>query len=128
MDTILNAAYGMISGTSPYLAVLLLLAFVLLLQFFIGSATAKAFLIMPLVLPLVDLVGLTRQTAVQAFLFGDGFTNMIFPTNAVLLISIGLVGVSYGKWFKWTWKLQFGTLLLSVAVLMGCVALGYGPF
>lgn len=128
MDTILNAAYGVIAGASPYTAVLLLLAFVLLLQFFIGSATAKAFLIMPLVLPLVDLVGLTRQTAVQAFLFGDGFTNMIFPTNAVLLISIGLVGVSYGKWFKWTWKLQLGTLLLSVAVLMGCVALGYGPF
>ena len=128
MDTILNAAYGAIGGASPYAAVLLLLVLVLFMQFFIGSATAKAFLIMPLILPLVDLVGLTRQTAVQAFLFGDGFTNMIFPTNAVLLISIGLVGIPYGKWFRWTWKLQLGTLLLSVAVLLGCVALGYGPF
>ena len=110
------------------MSVALLFGFILVLQFFIAGASAKAFLVMPLVVPLVDMIGLTRQTAVQAFIFGDGFTNLIFPTNPVLLISLGLIGISYGRWFKWIWKVQLALFVLSVLALWAAVALGYGPF
>ena len=128
MDTVLYHSYSMIQGSNPYVSVALLFGFILVLQFFIAGASAKAFLVMPLVVPLVDMIGLTRQTAVQAFIFGDGFTNLIFPTNPVLLISLGLISISYGRWFKWIWKVQLALFVLSVLALWAAVALGYGPF
>ena len=112
MDTILNAAYGAIGGASPYVAVLLLLLLVLFMQFFIGSATAKAFLIMPLILPLVDLVGLTRQTAVQAFLFGDGFTNMM----GVVVLGLAL---PYFSWVTVVLPQLFPRLTIAGMQLLG---------
>ncbi len=109
------------------MSVALLFGFILVLQFFIAGASAKAFLVMPLVVPLVDMIGLTRQTAVQAFIFGDGFKPDL-PHNPVLLISLGLIGISYGRWFKWIWKVQLALFILSVLALWAAVALGYGPF
>jgi len=73
MDTILYRAAEIISRSPPMTAAFLVYATTLLMNFFIGSASAKAFLMMPLLTPLADLVGITRQTAVLAFDFGDGF-------------------------------------------------------
>ncbi len=128
MDTVLHIADEAMSGVNAYGCALVIFAFVLVLELFISSASAKAFLIMPVIVPLADLIGLTRQSAVQAFVFGDGFTNMFFPTNALLLIALGMINVSYGKWWRWTWKLQLGLLLLSAATIVVSVAINYGPF
>jgi len=125
MDTVLYAASGLLSGASKYGAASLMYVVVLGMNFFIGSASAKAFLLMPVLAPLADLTGLSRQIAVQAFAFGDGFSNMLYPTNAVLLISLGLAGMSWGQWFRRTWKLQLSTLALTMALLMLAVAIGY---
>ena len=83
------------------------------------------FLLIPILSPLADLVGLSQQVAVQAFCFGDGFTNMLYPTNALLMITLGLTVVSYPKWFKWTIKLQLLMLVVNVALLMLGVAIGF---
>lgn len=83
---------------------------------------------MPIILPLADLVGVTRQLAVTAYCFGDGFSNMIYPTNPVLLISLGLTTVSYAKWIKWTWRLWLWVLLVTFLFLALGVALKLGPF
>ncbi len=125
MDTVLFAASGLLSGASPYGAAALMYAVVLGMNFFIGSASAKAFLLVPLLAPLADLSGVSRQVAVQAFVFGDGFSNMLYPTNAVLLISLGLAGMSWGQWVRKTWRLQVLTLALTMALLMAAVAIGY---
>ncbi len=127
-DTILHAAAAPLSnlGAMPAAIVIYLLA--LGVEFFIGSGSAKAFLLMPIILPLADLVGLTRQTAVLAYIFGDGFSNMAYPTNPVLLISLGLTVVSYPKWFRWTAKLWLLVILATVVFLGIAVAIGYGPF
>ncbi len=101
---------------------------VLVLEFYIGSATAKAFLVMPLITPLADLVGITRQVAVLAFAFGDGFTNVLYPTNPLLLIALGLTVVSYPKWFRWIIRLQLVVMALSVLLLLAAVAIKLGPF
>ena len=128
MDTILYYTANAIQTTSPYVAVLLIYILILLLELFIGSSSAKAFLVMPLIAPLSDLVGITRQTSVLAFCFGDGFSNIIYPTNPVLLICLGLTVVTYPKWFKWTWKLQLASLVLACVFLFVGIAINYGPF
>lgn len=128
MDTVLYYAAAAISRTSAAGAALLTYAVVLVLNFFIGSATAKAFLVMPLITPLADLVGITRQVAVLAFAFGDGFSNVLYPTNPILLIALGLTVVSYPKWFRWVIGLQLAVLALTVLLLLAAVAINLGPF
>ena len=128
MDTILYRAAELISRSPPMAAAFLIYATTLVMNFFIGSASAKAFLMMPLLTPLADLVGITRQTAVLAFDFGDGFSNMIFPTNALLLIALSFSVVGYTKWMRWTWKLQLAILAITSAFLAFAVKTGFGPF
>jgi len=128
MDTILYRAAEIISRSSSVTAAFLVYAATLVMEFFIGSASAKAFLLMPLLTPLADLVGITRQTAVLAFNFGDGFSNVIFPTNALLLIALSLTVVSYTKWLRWTWLLQMAVLVITCIFLVIAVKIGFGPF
>ncbi len=128
MDTVIHYAAGLISGASSYIAVYLIYALVLTMNFFIGSASAKAALLIPILTPLADLSGVTRQTMVLAFCFGDGFSNVFYPTNAVLLICLGLTTVSYPKWFRWIGFIQLIVLVITALMLTIAVWMGYGPF
>ncbi len=125
MHTVLNALGGMLDGISPYGVILLMFLFTAMLNFFIGSGTAKAFLIVPLMAILCDLTGLNRQSVVITFCFADGFTNLLYPTNGLLVIAIGMVGISYGKWMKWTSKLFLVEGLISVFFMLLSVVVGY---
>jgi len=125
MDTILYYLSNLLDGKSPMISILFIYMLVLLIQFFIGSASAKAFLIMPIILPLVALIGLSKEIAILAFIFGDGYTNVIFPTNGVLLIGLSIASVSYSKWFKFTYKLQIVTLILTIIFLFIGIWIGY---
>ncbi len=125
VHTILNYVYTLIQGLSPYGAILLLFAFVVVLEFFIGSGTAKAFLIMPIVAPLAQLVGISGNSVVLTFCMGDGFTNLLYPTSGIMIIAIGLVNVSYGKWLKFTWKLFLAEAILAIAIMHFSIFIGY---
>jgi uncharacterized ion transporter superfamily protein YfcC len=126
MDTILYNASLMIENSSRLVALVGAYGMTMLLNFFIGSGSAKAFLMMPILSPLMDLAGVSRQLAVLAFQFGDGFSNILYPTNAVLLIGLGISNVSYTKWFKWITLFQIFLMLLSVVFLGLGLAMGYG--
>ena len=128
LDTILFHASSLLSGVSPMTAALAVYGLALLIEFFIGSGSAKAFLLMPLLIPLANMVGLTSQTAVTAYCFGDGFSNLVYPTNPVLHIALGLTVVSYGKWLRWSLKLWALILPLTVFFLALAVAVNFGPF
>jgi uncharacterized ion transporter superfamily protein YfcC len=128
MDTILHAASGLFAGTTPTIAAIMIFFLALVVEIFISSGSAKAFLLMPILLPLADLVGVTRQVTVTAYCFGDGFSNLAYPTNPVLLIVLGLTVVSYPKWIRWSLKLWFWIMLASVILLWIGVLIGYGPF
>ena len=128
MDTLLFRASGMIEGSPPMVAAFLVYLVTLIMNFFVGSASAKAFLMMPILTPLADLVGITRQTAVLAFGFGDGFSNMIYPSNALLIIALGFTIVSYPRWMRWTIGLQGIVFALSMVFLGLAAVLGFGPF
>jgi uncharacterized ion transporter superfamily protein YfcC len=97
LDTILHSIARAFLNTSQFLAIIIIYVLALFIEFFIGSGSAKAFLMMPILLPLADLVGITRQITVTAYCFGDGFSNLVYPTNPVLLIALGLTVVSYPK-------------------------------
>lgn len=125
MHTVLNALSNALDGVSPYGVILLMFVFTALLEFFIGSGTAKAFLVVPLMAILCDLTGLTRQSIVITFCFADGFTNMLYPTSGLMIIAIGMVGVSYIKWLKWTAKLFLIEAAISVFFMLFSVAIGY---
>jgi uncharacterized ion transporter superfamily protein YfcC len=128
MDTIIYRASALISGETPIISSYIIYGLVLAVNFFIGSASAKAMLLIPIITPLADLIGLTRQTMVLAFCFGDGFSNVLYPTNPVLLISLGLTTVSYVKWFKWVIILQLLVLLITAIFLAIAVLTNFGPF
>lgn len=128
LDTLLHSASAAFAGANPFVATLLIYVLALFIEFFIGSGSAKAFLLMPILLPLADLVGVTRQTTVLAYIFGDGFSNLAYPTNPVLLIALGLTVVSYAKWMRWTLDLWLWIGIVTVAALGLAVAIGYGPF
>ena len=128
LDTILHWASTVFVGTNPLTAALLIYGLTLILELFISSGSAKALLVIPILMPLADLVGVTRQIAVSAYVFGDGFSNLAYPTNAALLITLSLTVVPYTKWLKWLLRLWFWVILATVAFLVVAVAIHYGPF
>ena len=125
LDTILHGAVG-IAEILPKGAVIIFIYFIVLaLNFFISSGSAKAFLLMPLIVPLAQIFDISSQLSVVAFAFGDGFSNVLYPTNPVLLISLGMVGVSYVKWFKWSFKIQLSILIATSVLLLIGLGIGY---
>ena len=125
IDTIMNYAINILNGKNPFIAVILIYALILILQVFIGSASAKIFLVMPIVMPITTALGLSPSLVILAYCMADGFTDVILPTNPILLIALSISNVSYSKWVKWTWKLQIALLLMSLGILFFAVAINY---
>ncbi len=124
IDTILHSATGSIKGFHPYICAVFMFITQSLINFFVPSGSAKAALTMPLMAPLADLAGLSRQVAVLAYQFGDGFSNMIVPTSAVTMTVLSSAQIPFEKWVGIVWKLQIlffitGLILLLPPVLTG---------
>lgn len=125
LDTILHEAVGFAAGMPKWSVILFIYLIVLVMNFFIPSGSAKAFMLIPLIVPMAQIFGLSAQLCVVAFAFGDGFSNVFYPTNPVLLISLGLADVSYSKWVRFSWKFQIPNLILTSAILLFGLAVGY---
>ena len=125
LDTILHGAVGMAETLPRFAVILFVYLIVLAMNFFIASGSAKAIMLIPLIVPLAQVFSIPAQLCVLAFAFGDGFSNVFYPTNPVLLISLGLVDMSYGKWIKWSWKFQLTNLLFTSLLLLFGLLVGY---
>ena len=125
LDTILHEAVVAADGFPKWAVILFIYLIVLVMNFFIPSGSAKAFLMMPLIVPAAQVFGISAQLCVLAFAFGDGFSNVFYPTNPVLLISLGLANVSYGDWAKWSVKFQVLNLVLTGVLLLVGQWIGY---
>ncbi|UTR12824.1 AbgT family transporter [Evansella sp. LMS18] len=99
-----------------------------LLNFLVNSGSGQAMISMPMLVPLADMVGVTRQVAVQAFQFGDGLTNSIFPTSGILMASLAVAGVPWTKWVKWVFPLFLIWVAIAVLMLSFAVMINWGPF
>ena len=125
IDTVTYFVLNLLEGKGKFAAILLIYGLILFLQLFIGSASAKIFLVMPIVLPITKALGISPELVILTYCMADGFTDVILPTNPVLLIGLSMAKVSYWKWLKWTWKLQIFLFLISVLVLLFAVLIGY---
>ena len=97
--------------------------FVLIIEFFIPSASAKAVLIIPM-LTLAPIDGISKTIIILTYLFADGYTNVLYPTCGTLLVGLGLANVSFSEWFKKTILFQLGLMIISIAFLMLAVWIG----
>lgn len=115
IDTILNgiasASEGLPKGATVEIMFLLQTA----LNFFVPSGSGQAALTMPIMAPLSDLLGISRQTAVLAYQFGDGLSNLIIPTSGVTMGVLAIAKIPYNVWFKWCFPLF---LILSLAAML----------
>ena len=125
LDSLLHSAVGLAQTMPKWSVILFIYLLVLVMNFFIPSGSAKAFMLIPLIVPMAGVFGISAQLCVLAFAFGDGFSNVFYPTNPALLIGLGLADVSYPKWFKWSVKFQLLNLLLTSLLLLLGLAVGY---
>ena len=123
LHTIFYYFYNSVTNISPYLAVIILYLFVLIIEFFIPSASAKAVLIIPM-LTLAPIDGISKTVIILTYLFADGYTNVLYPTCGTLLVGLGLADVSFSTWFKKTILFQLLLFVLSIAFLMLAVLIG----
>lgn len=124
MDTLIHAAATLLQGVPPFVAVEGMFVFQSMLNVLVPSGSGQAAVTMPLMAPLADVIGLTRQTAVLAFQFGDGLSNMLVPTSGVLMAMLTLAKIPYGTWLRFALPLFLilsgvGAVFLAVAVWIG---------
>lgn len=125
LDTMLHGAVGIAESMPKAEVILFIYLICLVMNFFIPSGSAKAFLLIPLIVPIAQIFGISAQLCVVAFAFGDGFSNVFYPTNPALLITLGLSDVGYGQWARFSGKFQAVNLLLTSALLLLGLAVGY---
>ena len=125
LDTILYGAVNAVGGLPGWVVVLFIYLIVLVMNFFISSGSAKAFMLIPIIVPLAQLFGISPQLCILVFAFGDGFSNVFYPTNAGLLLTLGFTDVGYGSWARWSGKFQALNLILTCGLLLFGFAAGY---
>ncbi|GAB5520147.1 MAG: YfcC family protein [Rhodothermales bacterium] len=125
IDTILYAVASGLDGLGSTAAAMSMFGAQTGINFFIPSGSGQAALTMPLMAPLADLLGVTRQTAVLAYQMGDGFTNLIIPTSAILMGALSLADVPWTKWARWILPLQALLFLLGLVALAIAVQIGF---
>lgn len=125
LNTILYNTSQMLVGLPTVAAAWVMYVFQSVFNFFVVSGSGQAALTMPLMAPLGDLVGVSRQVSVLAFQLGDGLTNLIVPTSGCLMGVLGVAKLDWGKWAKWQIKFQGILFALATVFVIIAVAIGY---
>lgn len=118
MDTIVHGLGSIIDGTTPTIAIIGMYAVQMLINFIISSGSGQALVTMPIMAPLADMLGITRQTAVLAFQLGDGFTHIFYPTSGYFMAALAIGGVSYTKWIRFFFPLFIIWAVISIITLI----------
>lgn len=127
-DGILHAMAETVRGLPQGATVAGIYVVQIVLSYIVPSGSGQAALSLPILTPLADLTGVTRQTSVLAYQFGDGFSNIFTPTQGYFMAGLALIGVPWTRWAKFLWPLQVIWLLLGLAFLLIAQAMRWGPF
>ncbi|NLV88350.1 MAG: putative basic amino acid antiporter YfcC [Tissierellia bacterium] len=128
LDSIIYYLASLISGLPKALAAVGMFIIQSLINFVIPSGSGQAATTMPIMVPLADILGISRQTAVLAFHFGDGFSNTFTPTASTLMASLSIAKIAYDKWLKYYAKLFFIWSLIGAIFMIIATVINYGPF
>jgi uncharacterized ion transporter superfamily protein YfcC len=126
IDTIVHGISLPLQAAAPAVAAVGMLLVQTVTNLFIPSGSGQAYVTMPIMAPLADLVGVTRQVAVLAYQFGDGFANTIVPTNPVLVGILAMAGIPYDRWLRFIAPFMAKVLVVGALALAVAVAVGYG--
>lgn len=123
LNTILHGIGKSLEGLPGVITAWVMYVFQTIFNFFVTSGSGQAALTMPIMAPLSDLVGVTRQTATLAYQLGAGFADAIVPTSASLMGVLGVARIDWTKWFRWQIKMQgfffaLGSIFIIVAVII----------
>lgn len=116
-DTILYGLSNVVSGMSPNLFIIIMMFVFMILGFFIASSSGLATLAIPIMAPLADSVGVSREVIITAFIFGQGLMSFITPTG-LILASLEMVHVTYDKWLQFVWPLLLIFAVVAIAILL----------
>ena len=128
IDTIIYALSNLLLGLPSALLAIGMFLVQTLFNLVVPSGSGQAAITMPLMAPLADMVGVTRQTAVLAYQLGSTFTDLIGPTSGEILVAGAMCGIAYPKWFKWLLPLFCLWCLVAFGFLTYATVTGYGPF
>jgi uncharacterized ion transporter superfamily protein YfcC len=128
LDTITQAMASAVQAWPTSLSVLGIYAMQTALNFIVPSGAGQAAISMPIVAPLGDVLGITRQTNVLAYQFGNGFTNIVTPTQGYFMAALGILGIPWSTWVRWLLPLLGVWLLISGIALLVAQAIHWGPF
>ena len=129
MDPIIHFLSGLLNGLHPTLAACGMFVVQDLFSVLVPSGSGQAAITMPIMAPLADMLGITRQTSVLAFQLGDAFTNVMAPTGGEILAALAMCGgVSFKKWAKYLFPLFLMWWVVAFIFLAIAVQIGYGPF
>jgi len=128
IDPIINGISKPLMAMPKYLTPIAVMIVIALFNGLITSGSAKAMALMPILIPLADLVGMTRQTMILAFQFGDGLTNSAWFTSGTLLIFLTIAGIPLKKWWKFVTPLLLILSVVCVIALLVATKINYGPF
>ena len=120
-----SSAASVLKTVPRFVAVEGMLVFQTSLNFLMPSGSGQAAVTMPLMAPLADVLGITRQTAVLAFQFGDGLSNTIVPTSGILMAMLALAKIPYSRWLRFVLPLFLQLMALAALFLMIAVVTGY---
>lgn len=124
-DTLLHAMAGAVSGLPAWASVLGIYAVQVALSYIVPSGSGQAALALPILVPLADMVGVTRQTSVLAYQFGDGFSNILTPTSGYFMAALALARIPFATWARFIFPLQLIWLLAGGILLLIAHAIGW---
>jgi uncharacterized ion transporter superfamily protein YfcC len=125
VDTIIHGIAQPLKSLGPHAAAVGMLFVQSLCNLFIPSGSGQAYVTMPIMAPLGDIVGVTRQTAVLAYQFGDGFTNILVPTNPVLIGILTMARIPYERWLRFVLPFMVKIWIAAAVAMIVAVIINY---
>jgi len=118
LDVMLYQLAGLIAHLPRIVAAQAMFVTQGIINFFVHSGSGQAMLTMPIMSPLADVIGITRQTAVPAFMFGKDWIKPILSTSGVTLGVSGLAAIPWKKWAQWLLPMQIFFFILALLLLI----------
>ncbi|GEM_PF-2168539 len=125
LDTIIYGLSHLTENASPFGAALIMCGFVLVVEVALPGTMVKALTILPILVPLGEFSGISRQSTSLIFSIGDAFPNMLYPTDSLLIFTLAILGCRYKAWIKWLWPYVLVSAAVSAGIIGLAVAVGY---
>lgn len=125
IDTVVHYVVSILQGKSAYFNALSMFLIQTVINFFIPSGSGQAVITLPILIPVADLIGLNRQITILAFQFGDGLSNLMYPTVGALIAVLSYSKITFLEWFKYIWKYAVGIMLVAGILIVVAVAINF---